>query len=81
MEIREHSEAVYAVAVSPDGEWIASGSGDRTVKVVEMATGRVKCTLRRHVKDNTECTCTHGHYNQFMADPHCPVTGHSDWYV
>jgi len=48
MEIREHSEAVYAVTVSPDGKWIASGSGDKTVKVVEIATGRVKCTLTGH---------------------------------
>ena len=48
MEIREHSEAVRSVAVSPDGKWIASGSGDKTVKVVERKTGRVKCTLSGH---------------------------------
>ena len=48
MEIREHSKGVSGVAVSPDGKWIASGSGDNTVKVVEMATGRVKCTLEGH---------------------------------
>jgi len=48
MEIREHSGAVFAVAVSPDGKWMASGSEDTTVKVVEIATGRVKCTLTGH---------------------------------
>jgi tRNA A-37 threonylcarbamoyl transferase component Bud32 len=48
MEIREHSQDVNAVAISPDGKWIASGSDDRTIKIVEMATGRVKCTLTEH---------------------------------
>jgi serine/threonine protein kinase len=48
MEIREHSESVLSVAVSPDGKWIASGSADKTVKVVERRTGRVKCTLTGH---------------------------------
>ena len=78
MEIREHSEAVYAVAVSPDGEWIASGSGDNTVKVVERKTGRVKCTLRGHSEDNPDCTCQH-YDEDGDEDYDCPVSGHSDW--
>ena len=48
MEIREHSDVVKAVAVSPDGKWIASGSGDKTVKVVMVETGRVVHTLEGH---------------------------------
>ena len=48
MEICEHSEGVLSVAVSPDGKWIASGSSDNTVRVVERKTGRVKCTLSGH---------------------------------
>lgn len=48
MEIREHSDGVYAVAVSPNGKWIASGSSDNTVKVVEVETGRVVHTLKGH---------------------------------
>ena len=48
MEICEHSDAVRAVAVSPDGKWIASGSGDNTVKVVMVETGRVVHTLEGH---------------------------------
>jgi WD40 repeat protein len=48
MEILEHSDAVLAVVVSPDGKWIASASKDKTVKVVEMSTGRLKCTLTGH---------------------------------
>ena len=48
MEIREHSDVVKAVAVSPDGKWIASGSDDNTVKVVMVETGRVVHTLEGH---------------------------------
>jgi len=48
MEFREHSQAVHAVAVSPDGKWMASGSGDQTVKLVELNSGRLKWTLRGH---------------------------------
>jgi hypothetical protein len=48
MDIREHSDAVYAVAVSPDGKLVASGSADKTVVVVEAATGRVRWRLRGH---------------------------------
>ena len=48
MDIREHSGAVFAVTVSPDGKLIASGSEDKTVVVVEAATGRVRCRLRGH---------------------------------
>jgi hypothetical protein len=48
MDIREHSNAVQAVAVSPDGKLIASGSGDTTVVVAEASTGRVLQTLRGH---------------------------------
>ena len=80
MEIREHSGEVYAVAISPDGKWIASGSDDTTIKIVEMATGRVKCTLRGHSKDNPECTCKHGEHSweigALQPDPQCPVWRH-----
>jgi len=48
MDMCEHSEPVYAVAVSPDGKLIASGSADKTVVVVEAATGRVRWRLRGH---------------------------------
>ena len=48
MDIREHSGAVLAVTVSPDGKLIALGSEDNTMVVVEAATGRVRCRLRGH---------------------------------
>ena len=51
MEFREHSKAVSSVAVSPDGKRMASFSGDKTVKVTELDSGRVKWTLSGHSAD------------------------------
>ena len=43
-----HSSTVYSVAFSPDGERLASGSYDHTVRVWDVATGQVEQTLRGH---------------------------------
>jgi WD40 repeat protein len=39
---------VRAVAVSPDGRFIVSGSDDRTVKVWELESGRLLRSLEGH---------------------------------
>ncbi|MDA2913796.1 serine/threonine protein kinase [Acidobacteriia bacterium AH_259_A11_L15] len=43
-----HTWTVHAVAFSPDGRWLASGSYDHTVRLWEVATGREVRTLRGH---------------------------------
>jgi WD40 repeat protein len=35
-----HQGVVRAVAFSPDGKWVATGSGDKTARVMEAATGK-----------------------------------------
>jgi WD40 repeat protein len=44
--LRGHTDFVYPVAFSPDGEWIASGSWDRTAALWNAATGERSATLR-----------------------------------
>lgn len=42
-----HTAAVNTVTLSPDGNWIASGSHDKTVRLWDFATGQeMKCLLQ-----------------------------------
>jgi serine/threonine protein kinase len=43
-----HSQSVNSVAISSDGQMLASGSWDNTIKLWEVATGREIRTLRGH---------------------------------
>ncbi|TRU21283.1 MAG: protein kinase [Microcystis aeruginosa Ma_MB_S_20031200_S102] len=43
-----HSDSVLSVAYSPDGRYLASGSGDNTIKIWEVATGKELHTLAGH---------------------------------
>ena len=38
-ELKGHTSGVNAVAVAPDGAWLASGSDDKSVRVWDAATG------------------------------------------
>ncbi|WP_442937209.1 protein kinase domain-containing protein [Nostoc sp.] len=43
-----HSESVWSVAISSNGQMLASGSGDNTIKLWNVATGREIRTLSGH---------------------------------
>ena len=48
-----HSDSVTSVSFSPDGQWIASGSEDKTVKVWSVESGECVTTLQGHLADVT----------------------------
>jgi len=46
--LKEHSDAVYSIAISPDGEKLVSGSNDTTIRVWHLQTGELERTLLGH---------------------------------
>jgi WD40 repeat protein len=47
--ISGHLGWVRAVAVDPANQWFATGAGDRTIKIWDMAAGTLKLTLTGHI--------------------------------
>jgi WD40 repeat protein len=45
-----HAQAVFTLAWSPDGEWIASAGADGTVRVWHPTTGFTRFTYRGHAQ-------------------------------
>jgi WD40 repeat protein/serine/threonine protein kinase len=46
--LERHTDSVYAVAFSPDGQTLASGSGDSTVRLWDVASGLERICLTGH---------------------------------
>lgn len=53
-----HTEPVSAVAISPDGTMIISGSKDQTLKIWDIKTGKEICTLSENAGVVTAITMT-----------------------
>jgi pleiotropic regulator 1 len=47
--ISGHLGWVRALAVEPGNQWFASGAGDRTIKIWDLATGNLRLTLTGHI--------------------------------
>ncbi len=43
-----HTDAAYALAVSPDGQWIATGAYDQKIRLWDTATGQEIALLKGH---------------------------------
>jgi len=69
--LKGHTAQVNAVAVSRDGQLIATGSADLTVKIWDSALGGEVACMRGH-DFRAECICRQGH-----REPSCPRVGHS----
>ena len=53
IKLSEHSHLVNSVVFSPNGQWLASGSDDNTVKIWNPNTGEQLRTLEGHDTDVT----------------------------
>lgn len=47
--ISGHLGWVRALAIEPKNEWFASGAGDRTIKIWDLASGSLRLTLTGHI--------------------------------
>ncbi|KAJ6156920.1 hypothetical protein N7497_005805 [Penicillium chrysogenum] len=47
--ISGHLGWVRSLAVEPNNQWFASGAGDRTIKIWNLATGALRLTLTGHI--------------------------------
>ncbi|KDD75439.1 hypothetical protein H632_c684p0, partial [Helicosporidium sp. ATCC 50920] len=62
-----HLGWVRSVAFDPGNEWFCTGSGDRTIKIWELATGRLRLTLTGHIEQVTGLAVSDRHPYMFSA--------------
>ncbi|MFM6254394.1 MAG: WD40 repeat domain-containing protein, partial [Dolichospermum sp.] len=48
LTFKGHSDSVTAIAFTPDGKTVISGSDDKTIKTWDLETGEIKMTLEGH---------------------------------
>jgi hypothetical protein len=48
-QLLHYTDSVNALAVTPDGRFVVSGSFDNTLRVWNLATGKIKTTLQGHM--------------------------------
>ena len=61
--LKGHSNSVFSVAYSPDGNYLASGSSDKNVKIWDANSGEILKTLYGHSDlVNSVCWSPDGKY-------------------
>ncbi|MBC6477892.1 MAG: trypsin-like peptidase domain-containing protein [Hormoscilla sp. GM7CHS1pb] len=65
--LKGHSDVVYSVAISPDGQLLASGSDDNTIKIWNLGSGRLLRTLTGHSGDVNSVGQAWGPDGQLLA--------------
>jgi pleiotropic regulator 1 len=65
--ISGHLGWVRCIAMEPGNEWFATGSSDRTIKLWELASGRLKLTLTGHISAVRALTVSHRQPYLFSA--------------
>ena len=62
-----HLGWVRSIAFDPANEWFVSGSADRTIKVWDLASGRLKLTLTGHIEQVTGLAVSSRHPYMFSC--------------
>ncbi|HXJ56675.1 MAG TPA: serine/threonine-protein kinase [Verrucomicrobiae bacterium] len=67
----QHTSSVYSAEFSPDGQWLVTSCGDKTVRLWDATTGHAVGQPLQHESD---VTCSH-----FSPDGQQVVTACGDW--
>lgn len=65
--ISGHLGWVRSIAFDPGNEWFVTGSGDRTIKVWDTASGNLKLTLTGHIEQVTGLAVSDKHPYMFSC--------------